>query len=403
MERRTQFKIILTTMAVLAGLAVVELALRTLSIATHYRVLRPNLHLTTHPQPPHIVGITGPSRYSTNELGMRARPWPREGRRVYRILAVGGSTTQDVYLDDTEAWTAVLEKELAGTPDAAEVWIGNVGKSGLSARDHAVQIPRLLTQHPGINAMLVLAGANDFLTTVSQGDAYRQPPAITEHSAQQQQTLRAFDVVPRRLVEQSELQGLAWYRRTGIWQGLRLARANLLARRMAPPRTQDSTGAIYSTWRAYRRAAPQLIDRLPDLNAALEEYERNLTSIIESAAAGKVRLVFLTQPMIWRPRMSPEEERRLWLGGLGDFMSGPGHAYYTPAALAEGMQRFNDRLMEVSVRRGVECFDLAAQVPRDTLLYYDDAHYTEEGARVVARAVATYLRRSAPFSAARGP
>jgi lysophospholipase L1-like esterase len=398
MERRAQFKIILTTIAVLAGLAVVELALSGLPIAIHYRVLVPNRRATTYPQPPHIVGISGPSQYSTNEIGMRARPWPPERRAVYRILAVGGSTTQDVYLDDAEAWTAVLERELAVTPGAADVWIGNVGKSGLSARDHAVQVPRLLSQHPQIDAILVLAGANDLLTTLSQGDTYRQPPSIGEPSAQQKQTLRAFDVVPRRLVDQKDLAGLAWYRRTGIWQGLRLARANLMARRKASPRTQDSTGAIYSTWRKYRRDAPQLIEQVSNLDAALEEYERNLTSIIQSAAAGKTRLVLLTQPMIWRPRMSPEEEQRLWLGGVGDFMSGPGHSYYTPAALAEGMQRFNERLMAICARHRVECFDLAAQVPRDTLLYYDDAHYTEEGARAVARAVATYLKGSAPFA-----
>ena len=398
MERRTQFKIILIGAAAICGLAIVEVALRVIPLATHYRVLAPNRRETTYPSPPHIVGVSGPSRYTTNAIGVRGRPWPGDDRQFYRILAIGGSTTQDVYLDDTEAWTAVLEKELVETRDGREVWVGNVGKSGMSARDHAVQVPRLLAQHPEIDAIVLLAGANDLLTALSEGDAYRQPPPITEPDAQRIQTLRAFEIVPRRLVEPRDVEGLAWYRRTGIWQGLRLARARLLARRTTPARSQDPSGAIYDTWRAYRQGATRLIPEPPDLRAALEEYERNLTSIVETAAADSVRLVLLSQPMIWRSDMSEAELRRLWLGGLGDFMSGPGHAYYTPAALDEAMTRYNERLAEVCVRHRLECFDLAEVIPRDTLIYYDDAHYTEHGAREVARAVATYLKGMPPFA-----
>ena len=399
MQRTTQFKLILSGAAVIIGLAVVELSLRAMPIARHYRVLVPNRRITTYPTPPHITGISGPSRYTSNEVGMRGRRWPGDRKGVYRILAVGGSTTQDVYLDDAEAWTALLEKELGRTSDGGEVWVGNVGKSGLSARDHAVQVSRLLDQHPQINVVLVLAGANDVLQALSQGDSYTQPPPITEPDAQRAQTWRAFEVVPRRLVEPEDLKGLQWYRRTGIWQGLRIVRASMRMRRMARHQAQDSTGASYDTWRAYRRGASELIAQAPKLDSPLEEYGRNLRIIAKDAAAHSTRLVLMSQPMIWRASMSELEERKLWLGGIGDFMSGPGHAYYTTEALAEAMSQYNIYLKDFCSRERIECFDLAAHIPRDTSIYYDDAHYTEHGAQEVAKAVASHFRTAAPFRA----
>jgi hypothetical protein len=104
-----------------------------------------------------------------------------------------------------------------------------------------------------------------------------------------------------------------------------------------------------------------------------------------------VRLILLTQPTLWRADLSDAEKDLLWTGGPGLDRLGPGREYYSASALAEGMRLYNERLLAVCRERGAECFDLAAWIPRDTSIFWDDAHFTEEGARRVAELVSGYL------------
>ena len=115
------------------------------------------------------------------------------------------------------------------------------------------------------------------------------------------------------------------------------------------------------------------------------------SSLAGLAEAYGVRLVFATQPTLWREDLSAEERATLWFGGTGDFLREPGHAYYSVGALAEGMARYNQTLLDVCATRGVECVDLAAEIPRDPSLFYDDCHFTEAGARAVADALAGHF------------
>jgi len=91
--------------------------------------------------------------------------------------------------------------------------------------------------------------------------------------------------------------------------------------------------------------------------------------------------------------MSPEHEALLWSGGVGDYQETPSAPYYTSRALAEGMERYNATLRGTCAELGVDCLDLAALLPRDTSVFYDDVHFNEAGARLVAEHVAAALQQ----------
>ena len=114
------------------------------------------------------------------------------------------------------------------------------------------------------------------------------------------------------------------------------------------------------------------------------------------ADAAGVRLVFVTQPSVWRERMSKVEERQLWLGSVPMDRAG-GRAYFTTGALARAMARYNETLLDVCRQRGLTCVDAARLLPHDTTAMYDDVHFNEQGSRLFARALAEYFRRRAPF------
>lgn len=101
----------------------------------------------------------------------------------------------------------------------------------------------------------------------------------------------------------------------------------------------------------------------------------------------------MTQPAMWRADLTEPLLNLLWMGGVGDFQTGKGHEYYTPAALASALDSYNATLLEVCRQTSVECIDLAAMLPKDETTFYDDVHFNETGSRRVAQVVADYLLR----------
>jgi lysophospholipase L1-like esterase len=136
---------------------------------------------------------------------------------------------------------------------------------------------------------------------------------------------------------------------------------------------------------------------LPDLSTALDEYARNLTQIIAVAKEKSVRLIFITQPSMWKPRLPDNLEALLWLGGVGDFQKELGDPYFSAAALEKGMKAYNNTLLRVCRERQIECIDLAPTLEKDTTVFFDDVHFNEVGARKVAGAVSQYLLERSPF------
>ncbi|MCA8955296.1 MAG: SGNH/GDSL hydrolase family protein [Planctomycetes bacterium] len=368
--------LVLLGAAVAAGLA--ELLLRALEgsrggIRTH--VWPPGLHQTFTVPAGVMPGVSAPTRFSINRDGIRGDPL---GNHALRILAVGGSTTECLYLDDQKAWPALLQRRLAAT--GLDCWVGNVGKSGRTADQHVLDVDLLLAELPRIDVVLVLVGVNDLHKRLMYGTTEYVPDDLRVPAARAALAARSF-------VHGTRPEGLALTRFLGrLWHDHEVAAASGAV-------LQDSTGAVFPRLRAKRAAQPARL-QLPDLTASLRAYQNNLHALCDAAAQRRARLVLLTQPTMWRSDLTAAERALLWMGGIGDFFSTTSGEYYSVDALAAGMQRFNAVLQEVAGERGVECVDLAAALPKDTHTFYDDVHFNEEGARAVAAAVGFYLVRN---------
>ena len=72
-------------------------------------------------------------------------------------------------------------------------------------------------------------------------------------------------------------------------------------------------------------------------------------------------------------------------------------AYLSTGALARVMARYNEALLDVCRQRALACVDAAKVLPRDTTAMYDDVHFNEQGARLLAHELAAYFRRHPPF------
>jgi lysophospholipase L1-like esterase len=401
--RTLLFKIAAICLVLALGTVSLEILLRVaVPPNKDFAIQIPHTRRFFHPAPGAMPGVEGISRYESNSRGLRGREFGPDDSE-FRILAVGGSTTECLYLDQTEMWTHHLEQELGTTSDGRSVWVGNAGASGMTSRDHILHVKYLPKQYPRIDLITVLVGANDVTVALKQGNDFKPAPPLSDPQAEEEQIRRAFRVAPSTLNDPRTAfllaDDAAWYKTTAIWQVLkraRLATAGVLADES--PLAQDSQGLAYVRWREHRRSTPTMLDTLPDLSAAIDEYQRNIHTIIDIAESQSIRIVFLTQPMLWKADITQAEEDLLWLGGQGDFQAEPNHAYYSARALAEAMARFNRALKQVCEARQVQCIDLAAEIEQTTENYFDDAHFTEAGSRKVGLFVARQLKSLPAFS-----
>ena len=330
-----------------------------------------------------MPGIRGQSLFVTNSRGIRGDEIPEDAG--YRILAVGGSTTESLFLDQTETWPHLLQEGLSGGAPAHRVWVGNAGKSGLTTRDHIVQLRYLLPELPPIDAIIFLIGVND-LTLRNLQDSRYDPHFMTREGVDGELLPRAFGVYPL------QDPALPWHRRMAVWELARQAKRRL---RATGRDYQDQAGRNYLRWRAERRNATRIRETMPDLKTALEEYSLNINKLIDLAQQRAIRPVFLTQPTVWREDLPPDLLALLWVGRIGE---GDGaHDYYSVDVLAAEMERYNETLTRTCRSRQVECFDLASRIPKDGTVFYDDDHYGEKGSELVADLVARFMREGSPF------
>jgi len=374
----TSHRLLLALAATLVGLGLAEWVLRLSEddrADTGPYVWAPGVEQQFAVPAGRMPGVGAASWFRINREGIRGASFDTD--QAVRILAVGGSTTECLYLDDDLAWPARLQ-DLLDEETGQRHWVGNVGRSGRTADKHVLDLAHLVPGYPRIDIVVVMVGVNDLHRRLMYGEREPALPDVRVPQVRESLAERAF-------VEPGPPSG--WR----LLDKLGLGPASTASARSSNESLQDPGGELFERLRSARaRAAVDL--PLPDLTSALRHYELCLNAIVDEAAALDVRLVFVTQPSLWQPDPKPEHDALMWMGGLGSFIeSGHSDRYYTPGALADGMRRYNERLAEVAVARGVECLDLAGVLPRDTSVYYDDVHFNENGARLVARTLADYF------------
>ncbi len=347
-----------------------------------YYVRHPHQQVVFNPKG--LMGVSGESRFITNAEGFRGDEFSDQDD--YRLLAVGGSTTECLVLDQTETWPQRLQDRLNQNDNQLKVWVGNAGQGGRTTREHIMHLRYLLPQYPSLKAVILMVGINDLALRLSQGEAY-DPNYLNTRQAEQELIERAFYL----RVNQDPYK--PYYHQSAIWRlGEQIWQARTLAQTAKDIDIEDEGATAMVSRRALRKNASIIKDELPDLSFALAEYERNLNTLIDIAQAHHTRLILMTQPTLWQADLSPAEQDLLWFGWGGDR-----EYYYSVTALAEGISRYNQTLLTVCKQRQIECLDLANLLPQDTTIFFDDVHFNESGAEQVAKSIADYLLDHEPF------
>jgi lysophospholipase L1-like esterase len=123
------------------------------------------------------------------------------------------------------------------------------------------------------------------------------------------------------------------------------------------------------------------------LQPGFETYRQRIAQIANAIRQRGATPVFLSQPVLWSEGLSPAAEKLLWLGYLN------ANRFLAAPPLRQCMDRYNDCLRDVCQEQQAPWIDLSDMSGR-LVYFYDDCHFTEAGAREVARIVAAGLPRS---------
>ena len=301
----------------------------------------PHPYLSYYPTPNYRKGKT-----FHNSLGYRGHEFPlKKPDGVYRIVALGGSSTYDVRIEDNAAiFTAQLEKMLKEEYGYKNVQVINAGVPGYNSWEILTNLEfRVLDLDPDL--VIIYEGVNDVHARLVEPSAYRG------------------DDLGRRQ---------AWHApHVALWEHSAFLR--IFSRMMNSTRQVSVDDFVSSPTYVSWPFEYRLIEDNLDPEEILKEnpptyFRRNLENMIAIAKENGAKIMLST----WA--YSPY---------LNDYAA---EGYYQ-----QGFKENNDVVKEVATDQRIPLFDFAAVMPQDAKYWADGRHSNEAGALLKAKLFAEFI------------
>lgn len=293
-----------------------------------------------------IPGIPGRIVHTKNGLGFRGPDKPASGYdSTLSIVAIGGSTTECLYLPDGSDWPALVGDSLKR--HFPRFWMNNAGLDGHSTFGHCVLMNDYIVRlRPKV--ALFLVGANEIGNAGGNGfeASNVRGPLLTT----------SFESFAKSVYAHSEVASLV-----------------LTLYRYFRARSQGLPHTVVNLKSARTVPYPE-----PDLDAVLKRhsdtfiplFKNRLRTLIRLCRSNRILPVLITQPSLFGPGVDPVTGRDL-ASVLAEDRSGYGRWKI--------LDLYNDATRSVASEDSVFLVDLAREMPRNSLYFYDYLHYTGPG------------------------
>ena len=313
-----------------------------------YRTLPANMDLTIEVSSENLPGVEGPQRITTDAEGFRTgnRAIDYDETTPYRIFAIGASTTEQAFLDDSRTWTRLVEgrlNEAASVP----VQVINTGVAGLRLVHHLATHAHIEDMGPDL--VLFLPGVNDW------------NHQVMAHFDRDERFRSSLGERLRSRFERSI--AFTFYQ---IYIAL-------------PQRSKLVVRDAHFTAMDDRKSRPHVVEFAPE--AVSRDFAEGMARLAERCRDAAYRCMLLTQPTAYYPGAPASETRYFRL-------TPPGRSYTLDLnSLVRVSGLYNDFVRKLAAEEGLLLCDLAAVVPKGAEAFYDDVHFNTNGARIVAEAL----------------
>lgn len=298
-------------------------------------------------------GFDGLHVIRTDEKGYRTTHPVRymEKSQKIRLFALGGSTTEEIYIGNDRTWTGTLESL------RPQLEVVNTGVSGLLSAHHVDTLFAIERYHPDI--ITVLVGVNDWNKQIRSHFAAGGIP----------------DEPSRFAIRKTALGNLLRI----IYDDPKAFFQSLSQKKNEKP---DVLEDALSNQNSLNR--PETREYFPDRVSA--EFERSIQAIAKRCNKIQARCLFITQPHGYNKNVSPELRQYMW-------MTPPGEPTYnvTMESLVHIASLYNHRLIEIASENHIPYCDIASEFKTGLVDFYDDVHFNPHGSLHVAERVAQCL------------
>jgi len=292
------------------------------------------------------------ARYSRDDHGLRGS---YEDVSSIDILTLGGSTTNQLYIDDGETWQSHLKE--AFRKEGRDVTVVNAGVDGHSSVGHLAVFDKWFPNIATLQAryMLVYVGIND------------------QHLEHQKHHDEMMSPEPGRRFRHWVMNNSVFYKWFRVARGhLRAKRAKLIHDdwHMPDKFTWVKSQPVSSVW--------------PKESGAFSEYRKRLENLIKRIRAFGSKAILVTQSR------ADFRIRDGWVYGLADE---GGHLLSRDYEI---LLRLNDITLDVCRSRKAICVDVAGNVSFVDDDYYDLVHNTPKGTAKIGAYLYEQLKQLFP-------
>jgi len=357
--KRTSRLVAVNLGLLLAGMIVVELIFGGWVFGENYGTLVIPKNVTRVFDVEKLYG-GGRILYKRDAHGLRGR---YESLAAIDILAIGGSTTNEIFIDDDATWTAVIAREFkaAGHP----VTVVNAGVDGQSTIGNLKNFDLWFPKIPGLRARYVLAllGVNDAAVVESGEDVLTGPLRLSKQD-------RMVDLL--RPIRQYLINNSALYALFRNLRGMLRARDAKLI---------HGTNSYAGTqWRA-PSTPPDIERKARELKRGLDYYGQRLRELTRRIRDFGAEPIYVTQH---RPSYRVRDGRVLGRVGADGKVD---------LSEYETLMAVNGRTMAVCRDVKAICIDLASELFFDDGDHYDEVHTSPKGSEKIGKHLFGKFRR----------
>ena len=291
----------------------------------------------------------GSRDYSTNSLGLRGRDAPRrKPPNAFRIICVGGSTTENAYVGDDQTYPAQLERLLRARCPGVNIEVLNAGFSAYS------------TAHTLINYQLNLVEFEPDLLIVYQAINDLMPMSYPGFQPDYSNFYTIYHL--SRVVRTDLYKRVQWPQWVGTWV---LGKLAIFAQR------------AMMHWR-YTGPRPTRKTKLATVPGdALQVYERNMRHLVQLAKADRVHVCLATFAHPMKPVMGRDALDRL--------RRFPWFHHLNPSGVCDALDRMNHVVRDLAKSQGTLFVDQERLMPKDFDTFLDCCHMRAPGLQMLAQ------------------
>ena len=299
-----------------------------------------------------LPGVKPEVLFEVNKFGFRSLSMSSREKPpgVFRIIALGASTTVQTNQATEDTWAGRLEAMLnaARVAGNAHVEVDAYAAGADDIRETMDFVATSLFSYAP-DLVILLVGGNDL--------TYKR---FLANSASSPGLARILD----------NSKAWAFFRQSYLYY------------------TQSRSGPILEWHSANLPLLRSRFLTLPEAPASIAEdsslatFAEGERQLLHSLRARSVPVAVLGAPSLWKKEMSAEEEAARWIG-----VNLPEPHRPRAALMAREMDRLNEKQAELAKEENAVFIPLDKRIPKTLEYFFDEVHFTDKGSRLVAETI----------------